>query len=222
MALTREQVIAAFWEAEELDFVHIPPEDEIDYTFSEEFCRKRERLIAQEIKGSFYLMSRRKRKVLLMTAVLIAMLLLVGCSDRLREAVANMAIEIYETFSRSKPEDALRDEIKTIYEFTWTPEGYELVSQKRTESKRIKTTYQDKSGNEFVLRQYANNDMLTSADNEQGIKMTLKEEELILYTGKKTKRVTWIYDKYYFTLDYNADIELDEIEKMVISLETIT
>lgn len=220
MALTREQVIAAFWEAAELEFADIPPEDEIDYTFSEEFCRKREKLIKEEAKGSFRLMPRRKQKTLILAAVLAAMLLLVGCSDRLQQAMANMFIEIYETFTRSRPEDTLRDEIVTVYEFSWVPEGYELVSQKRTDVKRVKTTYQDETGNAFVLRQYANNDMLTSADNEQGIKMTVGGEETILYIGNGVNRATWIYDGYYFTISYNTEIRLDEIQKMVTSLET--
>lgn len=218
MALTREQVIAAFWEAAELEFADIPPEDEIDYTFSEEFCRKREKLIKEEAKGSFRLMPRRK-KVLIIAAVLAAMILLVGCSDRLQQAMANMFIEIYETFIDSTPEDALRDEIETVYEIGWVPEGYELVSQKRVETKRVKTCYQDAAENEFILTQYANNAMLTSTDNEQSVKMTLEGKEIILYKGNGVNKTTWIYDNYYFTLSNNTEIGLDETQKMIMSLE---
>ena len=218
MALTREQVIAAFWEAAEMEFAHIPPEDEIDYTFSEEFCRKREELIKEEAKGSFRLMPRRKRRAILLVAALLAMVLLVGCSERLQQAMANMFIEIYETFTRSRPEDTLRDEIETVYEFGWVPEGYELVSQNRFDTKQVKTSYQNKAGNEFVLRQYAGNDALTSADKEQGVEMTIGGKETIIYIGNGVNRATWIYDGYYFTISYSTEIGLDEVEKLVRAL----
>lgn len=45
MALTREQVKEAFREAAVKEFEHIPPEDEIDYTFSPEYCARRDSLI---------------------------------------------------------------------------------------------------------------------------------------------------------------------------------
>lgn len=47
MALTREEVIRAFWEAAQKENEGIPPEDEIEYTFSSEFCARRDALIEQ-------------------------------------------------------------------------------------------------------------------------------------------------------------------------------
>ena len=47
MALTREEVIRAFWEAAQKENEGIPPEDEIEYTFSPEFCARRDALIEQ-------------------------------------------------------------------------------------------------------------------------------------------------------------------------------
>lgn len=47
MALTREQVKEAFWEAAKMEVADIPPEDKIDYTFSPEYCARRDALIEQ-------------------------------------------------------------------------------------------------------------------------------------------------------------------------------
>ena len=47
MALTREEVIKAFWEAAKMENEGIPPEDEIDHTFSPEYCARRDALIEQ-------------------------------------------------------------------------------------------------------------------------------------------------------------------------------
>ena len=98
MALSKAEVCRAFRQVMAQDYADIPEKDAIEHVFSPEFYAKMDALIAEQKRGSWRLLKQRVRRTLVVAVILTLSLLLVACTPRLRQAVAELAVTVYETF----------------------------------------------------------------------------------------------------------------------------
>ena len=157
MAMTKAEVRRAFREVMAEDYADVPAKEELNHTFSPEFYAKMDALIAEQKRGSWRLLSRQARRALVAAAILAASLLLVACTPKLREAVAELVVTVYETFVRFTSDSVdgqLRTEIETIYEFDPVPDGFEMVSQEQETPYYVETIYMRSSGDRIDLHQF--------------------------------------------------------------------
>ena len=98
MALSKAEVRNAFREVAMRELSTIPPKETIDHSFSKQFYEKMVSLIAEQKRGSWRLLSRQRRRALVVAAILVLSMLLVACTPTLRNAVSDFIVSVYERF----------------------------------------------------------------------------------------------------------------------------
>ena len=222
MALSKKEVQNAFLEAILVDYVDVPPAEEIDLVFSDRFLAFMAALIEEEKRGSWRLLSRKSRRVLVVAAILAVSMLLVACTPTWREAVSELIVSIYERFVDYRADTDVREEIETIYVFDPVPEGFVFVSKTQHNPYFVETIYQDAGGTKLILAQTTGKDILGTIDNEHGTTMVLTEKNLpiLVYSSEHLSTAFWDCDGYYMFLSYFAELNNGEIERLISSIST--
>ena len=224
MAMTKAEVRRAFREAMAADYADVPAKDALNHTFSPEFCAKMDALIAEQKRGSWRLLSLQTRRALVVAAILAASLLLVACTPRLREAVSEFVVTVYETFVDfvvpEQADEVLRTEIEMIYEFDPVPDGFEMASQTQESPYYVKTTYTDSSGNSIVLRQVVPtlSAGVTDVENSDSFSKTIFGTVVWFSAADDLQTATFFYDGYRFTIRCIGMATQMEFENLIESL----
>lgn len=222
MALSKAEVRRAFQEAMAADYADIPAKEDIDHVFSPAFYAKMDALIAEQKRGSWRLLSRQRRRVLVVAAILMSSMLLVACTPKLRETVAELAVTVYETFVRfttDSDNSRLRKEIETVYEINPASEGIELISQECFEH-IVRTVYKDEAGNLIMLQQIAADTFGGSVDNEHGDVFTkvIQGEDVLFSVTDAIYSATWTIDGYGLELQYAGITTQNKFELLIASI----
>ena len=223
MAMTKAEVCRAFREAMAADYADVPAKDALNHTFSPEFCAKMDALIAEQKRGSWRLLSRQTRRTLVVAAILAASLLLVACTPRLREAVSEFVVTVYETFVDfivpEQTDEVLRTEIETIYEFDPVPEGFEMASREQDSPYYVKRTYIDSSGNRIDLHQFVPTLSFgsTDAENANSSSKNILGTEVWFSSVNDMQSATFFCDGYRLVIRYFGETTQTEFECIVES-----
>lgn len=222
MAMTKAEVRRAFREAMAADYADIPAKEDIDHVFSPAFYAKMDALIAEQKRGSWRLLSRQSRRALVAAAILAASLLLVACTPKLREAVSELVVTVYETFVRftsDSTDGQLRAEIETVYEFVPVPDGFEIVSQAKENPYHIETTYIDSSGNRIDLHQFivTFSGGITDAEKSDSFSKMISGISVWFSSTDDLQTATFIYDGYRFAIRCIGMTSQTEFEALVES-----
>ena len=220
MALSKAEVCRAFRQVMAQDYADIPEKDAIEHVFSPEFYAKMDALIAEQKRGSWRLLKQRVRRTLVVAVILTLSLLLVACTPRLRQAVAELAVTVYETFVRftsNADGGQLRVEIETVYEFDPVPEGFERVSQTRGNPACVETLYENGAGNRIVLRQTISSLSIgtTDAEKSSSFSKVIWGTNVWFSSANKLRTTTFFYDGYRFVLRYMGETTQAELEDLV-------
>ena len=220
MALSKAEVCRAFRQVMAQDYADIPEKDAIEHVFSPEFYAKMDALIAEQKRGSWRLLKQRARRTLVVAVILTLSLLLVACTPRLRQAVAELAVTVYETFVRftSNADDGqLRAEIETVYEFDPIPEGFERVSQTWKNPCSVETVYVDGAGNSIFLWQVVSTGSIgtTDAENSNSFSGEILGVKVWLSSANKLWTATFFHDGYRFAIRYVGEMTQTELEGVV-------
>ena len=224
MAMTKAEVCNAFRAVMAADYSDVPVKDELNHTFSPEFCAKMDALIAEQKRGSWRLLSRQTRRALVVAAILAASLLLVACTPRLREVVSEFVVTVYETFVDfvvpEQADEVLRTEIETIYEFDPVPDGFEMVSQTRGSPYYVETTYVNSLGVHIFLRQSVFDGSIgtTDTENSYSFSKTICTTSVWFSSANNMQTATFFYDGYRFVIRYTGTTMQTEFEELVESL----
>lgn len=220
MALSKAEVRNAFREVAMRELSTIPPKETIDHSFSKQFYEKMVSLIAEQKRGSWRLLSRQRRRALVVAAILVLSMLLVACTPTLRNAVSDFVVSVYERFVEYDVNVDLRSEIDDIYSIK---KGFVIVEQKWVTPKFVETTYQDGSGNIVVFSQAATRNVGGSVDKEQGEVMTLtgSNVQILVYSSKTLTTASWIYDGYHMKISYFGEVENDVLKALVESVSLV-
>ena len=224
MALSKAEVCRAFREVMAADYAAVPAKEDIDHVFSPEFYAKMDALIAEQKRGSWRLLSRQTRRALVVAAILAASLLLVACTPRLRDAVSEFVVTVYETFVdfvvSEQPDVPLRTEIETIYAFDPVPEGFEMVSQEQGSPYYVKTIYANDAGSHIILRQFTSEGSFgsTDAENSNAFPKTISGISVLFSSADDRETATFFWDGYQFAVSHIGTAENAELESLVESL----
>lgn len=221
MAMTKAEVRRAFREVMAEDYADVPAKEELNHTFSPEFYAKMDALIAEQKRGSWRLLPRQSRRALVIAAILAASLLLVACTPKLREAMTELVVTVYETFVRftnDSTDGQLRTEIEVVYTFDLVPENFTLVSQELVSRYRAETIYKDEAGNVVVINQVTYRTVNGFVDRENGdaFSKTINGIQVFFSSTENSCSAAWIHDGYYFDMRYFAKISQTDFEKLII------
>ena len=224
MALSKAEVCRAFREVMAADYADVPAKEEIDHVFSPEFYAKMTALIAEQKRGSWRLLSRQRRRALVVAAILAVALLLTACTPRLRETVAELVVTVYETFVEfvvpEQADTSLRTEIETVYEFDPVPEGFVMESQVQESPYCIETTYMNSSGTHIYLCQFASRGAISTTDAEAFslVSKTISGTEVWFSSTEDIQTAVFSHNGYQFTVSYIGKTTQAEFEGLVESL----
>ena len=220
MALSREEVRNAFREVALREYADVPPAEEIDHVFSERFLSSMAALIAEEKRGSWRLLSQQRRRTLVVAAILAAALLLTACSPKLREAVTEFVVSIYECFVDYGTKTEIHDELETIYVLDPVPEGFEFVSQIQHNAYFVETVYRDSQGAEMKLSQATSENLVGTIDTEHGEMVVVGEDDLsvFIYSSDELTLASWIIDGYYMKLWYLSHMDNSKITSLIATI----
>lgn len=223
MALSKAEVCRAFREVMAADYADVPAREEIDHVFSPEFYAKMTALIAEQKRGSWRLLSRQTRRVLVVAAILAVSILLAACTPKLREAVSELVVTVYETFVRFTSDlsnGQLKTEIETVYDLDPVPDGFELASREQGSPYYVETNYIGTLGKRIVLRQSISSVSAgtTDAESSSSFSKTILGTDVWLSTADDMQTATFFYDGYRFTIRYIGATTQSELAALVESL----
>lgn len=223
MALSKAEVRNAFREVAMRELSTIPPKETIDHSFSKQFYEKMVSLIAEQKRGSWRLLSRQRRRALVVAAILVLSMLLVACTPTLRNAVSDFIVSIYERFIDYSPDVELRPEIETAYGIDLARADFELVSQKYLNKCFWEQVYQDDDQNTVVFTQQAGKYSGISTDNEHGetVSTIINGRTTTVYMADTMCTIVWIQDNYCMTITYICDPTIIDVEELVSAVVAI-
>lgn len=225
MSLTKGQIRQALRAACAAEFADIPPERDIDYTFSPAFCQAMDALIGEEKRGSWRLLSRSRRRALVIAAILAAALLLVACTPPLRQAVIGLLSHTDDDTIHFEVSGELRSELETQYTLGYLPEGFTLQSQDQPQPIGYRTTYVNASGEKLVLEQkigkWVGGFVVNSTD---AIQTSVNGDPVLITFGYTLCNARWVHDGYFFYLTYFCEatpVDEAELVQIIGSLQPV-
>ncbi len=147
MAITKAEFKQAFREVVSLEFSHIPTdENSIQYTFSEKFNKRMEKLIKAQKKVYWNLVSTTSKRVAIIFLAIFTMFTAAFSVKAIREPIVKFISEIYETFTHYFFDGDTTDTITQEYSIKVLPDGFKQTNQIKSDV-FVTTEYQDDSGN---------------------------------------------------------------------------
>lgn len=218
MAINKAEFNKAFREVVSAEFSHIPcDEDSINYTFSERFNKRMEKLIKSQKKPYWNFISTASKRAAVIIVAILTVFTAAFSVKAIREPILKFIKQIYETFIHYSYEGDTIEIIAQEYTITPLPDGYEQVDKTKTDNSVV-TTYRNSNGDSIVFSQFTskysigyfvdneNGDLYTETVN--GISVNFKE-------WYDTKTAIWTQDGYVFTIDSYGNISFDDIKQMI-------
>lgn len=220
MALTKSQVRSVFGEVYAAEFAFVPPEERIDYTFSPAFCAKMDTAIARHKQS---LQHRRvlRRCLVVAAAIVLALLLLVSCSPRLRSAAANFWVAFQNGAADFAVTNDPRDQIESVYTLGHVPEGFTQVSFEQPSPYWTKRNYRSPNGDAIMFAQSAAQFTFgsLSAESTEVFIAPVDGMDVIFTFSNHLSTARWVYDGYSMQINACADLDRETLETMIRSLQ---
>ena len=220
MALTKSQVRSVFGEVYAAEFAFVPPEERIDYTFSPAFCAKMDTAIARHKQS---LQHRRvlRRCLVVAAAIVLALLLLVSCSPRLRSATANFWVAFQNGTASIDVTSDPRGQIESVYTLGHVPEGFTQVSFEQPSPRRTERNYRSPNGDSIVFAQAAAQFAFgtVSAENMEVFIAPVDGMDVVFAFSSHLSTARWVYDGYSMQIRARADLDRETLETMIRSLQ---
>ena len=221
MAMSKTDFKNAFREVVSSEFAHIPTdESSIDFTFSEHFNNRMEKLIRSQKKVYYNFVNTAYKRVAIICVVLLTMLTTACSVKAIREPIVNFIKQVYESFTHYSYDGDTTEKITKEYMLKF-PDSFEQTNISKNKS-LISIEYTNSLGDiiEFsqMTTEYStgyfvdneNGDIKT--ENINGIEVEFKERY-------DTKSAIWTQNGYVFVIDCYGNISYDTIKRMIESLE---
>ncbi len=223
MAITKEQFKQAFREVISAEFSDIPRnEDEINFTFSQAFERRMEKLIKSQKKPYWkYINTASKRAAVIFAAILVTFTASLSV-DAIRVPVIEFFIENFGTHDKYTAQGDTRTEIEKIYSITKVPDGFTEIDSSLTNTMNTVTYKNESDDNKLIVfTQTATDDLSLYIDNEQSdtIIKTVEDKKLYINIIDEVTNIVWAYDGYCFQISTFYIDDMDIILDMVKSVE---
>ena len=208
------------------DYSFIPKEIEIEHTFSEKFNKKISAISFPDELSIFPLF--RRKNILLLTAVILLLLFTIGCSvPQIKNAVKDFFdVEYKRYFTVYWNSSVISEELDQKYLPTEIPDGYKEVHSEETEN-RFYTVYEGTTNSE----NYKKIEFIQALIPEDGVSFykrwgILKELDVdgiqgYIYTSYGTDYVICQYNGFIFEAVCHGNVELNDVFKMLKSLNPV-
>ena len=214
----------AFREAARREFAMVPPEHELDYTFSPGFQRRMRRLIRAQAHGYWWLVDTTAKRVACIAAIMLTTALAIR---PVRERVIKFFVEIYEeyfeiTFGEEEsgdldpiPEDMDR------YTLSWVPDGY-YTSEFHQYNALLNTIWKAEGSSDISLVQGEGTHRVTLDHSNNNLSEFMhKQLKISIQTVGNASTYIWEQHGYIFHLTVYNDIPTNSILHMIESLTEV-
>ena len=222
MSMSREEFKAAFREVVSSEFAQIPTdEDSIDFTFSEKFNKKMEKLIKSQRKPYWNFISTVSRRAAVIIVAIITLVTAAFSVKAIREPIIKFIKQVYESFTHYSFEGDTVEIITKEYTITQMLDGYEQFD-KLTSENTIATTYKNKLGDTIIFTQMTTEYSIGYfVDNESGEQYTetVDDIEIEFKEWYDTKTAIWANDGYVFSIDCIGNISFEDIKQIIRTIK---
>lgn len=221
MAMSRDELKAAFREGYSHDFDNIPiSESDITFDITTHFENKMKVLIQKANKPTWHWFNPSYKKVVALVAALIIMFTMTFSVSAIRIPVVEFLTNVYETFIEFLFEGDTSDDISIRYTFKEVPNGFKVVDNYEDKT-TFQTTYKNKNGDIIDLYQLITDDTNYSLDSEQGnIKViTINGNKTNLYIQDNYAQAVWIEGNSLMTLSYEGSIDEEQLIELIKLIE---
>ena len=222
MAITKTEFKKAFREIVSLEFSHIPTdENSIEYTFSEKFIKKMNKLIKAQKKSYWRFINTTSKRVAIILLSIFTIFSTAFSVKAIREPILNFIKQVYESFTHYSFEGDTTRTIAKEYIITYIPDGFEQTNKLKNDYS-INTTYENPSGDIIEFSQKITEKHSGAFKNNENTtisKITVNSIEIELYEWYDIKNAIWIYDGYHFELNCYGNVDLNTIKEIIQSVK---
>lgn len=220
MSMSREEFKAAFREVISSEFAQIPTdEDSIDFTFSEKFIKRMDKLIRAQKKSYYKFINTAGKRVAVIFAAIITLFTASLSVKAIREPVVRFIKQVYETFIHYTFEGDIQPKIKKEFFIKTLPVGF--IQHDKIESDLAITTIYVNDNNTIKFTQQSTNNANHFFDNESGTltKVTISGINVDIYESENIKHAVWTDEGYFFKLTCIGEINIDSVTMMIESIQ---
>lgn len=222
MSMSREEFKAAFREVISSEFAQIPTdESSIDFTFSEKFIKRMDKLIRAQRKSYYKFINTAAKRAAVIFAAIITLFTASLSVKAIREPVVKFIKQVYETFIHYSFDGDTVEIITKEYTITQMLDGYEQFD-KLTSENTIATTYKNKLGDTIIFTQMTTEYSIGYfVDNESGEQYTetVDDIEIEFKEWYDTKTAIWANDGYVFSIDCIGNISFEDIKQIIRTIK---
>ena len=219
MSMTREEFNRAFTEVVSMEFADIPTkESEIDFTFSEDFLRKMDTLIALQQDGVWRLLGVVRRHVAVIAIVILGTLVTsCGVAAVIKSQHYDIYLQVKDEFLENGGNLDLNAE---FHDITYVPDGFEKSALSSRETSRI-VEYQNKSGHEISFLQDKAGDHYSILSEEMVTRetVTVAGNTVEIFQNHRLIGAMWIEDGIYMEILYFGGEDVDELKAIVEGID---
>lgn len=219
MSMSREEFKAAFREVISSEFAYIPTdESSIDFTFSEKFIKRMDKLIRAQKKSYYKFINTAGKRVAVIFAAIITLFTASLSVKAIREPVVRFIKQVYETFIHYTFEGDIQPKIKKEFFIKTLPDGF--IQHDKIESDLAITTIYVNDNNTIKFTQQSTNNANHFFDNESGTltKVTISGINVDIYESENIKHAVWTDEGYFFKLTCIGEINIDSVTMMIESI----
>lgn len=220
MSMSREEFKAAFREVVSSEFAHIPTdESSIDFTFSEKFIKRMDKLIRAQRKSYYKFINTAAKRAAVIFAAIITLFTASLSVKAIREPVVKFIKQVYETFIHYTFEGEIQPKIKKEFFIKTLPDGF--IQHDKIESDLAITTIYVNDNNTIKFTQQSTNNANHFFDNESGTltKVTISGINVDIYESENIKHAVWTDEGYFFKLTCIGEINIDSVTMMIESIQ---
>lgn len=199
-------LIQGLYEFKELEFSKVPPEDEIDHTFSEKYIKERNRIIRQLGQPYYKLINTTLKKVAIIILTLIMALSSLMTVDAFREKLLEF---IYRTFSTHTVIDSSKndtDKIERYYSIPSIPNNYAETFSKESANNTTKKYENNTHQYIFFIQALTSNPFLFDSENSELKEEMINDTPCLTCENKSKYYCYWEFDGYRFELVYPKEL----------------
>ena len=221
MSMSREEFKAAFREVVSSEFAHIPTdESSIDFTFSEKFIKRMDKLIRAQRKSYYKFINTAGKRAAVIFAAIITLFTASLSVKAIREPVVRFVKRVYETFIHYSFDGGTTDKISKEYAIR-VHENFNQTNRIQGDA-LIATEYTSDSGDIIEFKQMTTKYSIGYfVDNEIGNIKTevINGMEVDFKEWYDTKSAIWAKDGYVFAIDCYGDIDWETIKQIIADID---
>ncbi|MBO4878859.1 MAG: DUF4367 domain-containing protein [Clostridia bacterium] len=187
---------------------------------STRFEKRMEKLIQTADSGRSVSKGVKARRIVLIAAAIVLALALAACAvPQVRAFIAGFFVRYMENHDEHTVQQAIHETIEAEYGLFPIMDGFREISVTRNEASVV-TVYLGDDGDIIMLNQVSKLGFTQMLDNENGkfYERTIDGIYTKIYISDDSMQASWIKDGYYFSLTYSSSIEIEQFEKLIVSV----